>query len=95
MFVDNCSVHKQGHNIGMQKTLWSNYNICIITLPPYSPEFNPTKLMFDALLQRLSSVHTRYNKVGEMNFVDAIGQAMNAFDLHDVKAFYNFCGYKY
>ena len=91
--VDNCSVHLQGDNIGVQRALWSKYQIMMITLPPYSPEFNPTELVFNTLLQRLSSIQARYRTVSEMAFVHAIVRAMDCFDIHDVKAFYNFCGY--
>ena len=91
--VDNCSVHLQGDNIGVQRALWTNYRIMMITLPPYSPKLNPTELVFNTLLQRLSSIQARYRTVSEMAFLDAIVKAMYCFDIHDVKAFYNFCGY--
>ena len=92
--VDNCSVHTQGDNIGVQHALWSKHRIWMIMLPPYSPEFNPTELVFNTLLQRLSSVQARYNTVSEMDFLHDIVRAMDYFDVYDVKVFYNFCGYE-
>ena len=92
--VDNCLVHLQGDNIGVQRVFWEKYRVLMTTLPPYSPEFNPTGLVFNTLLQRLSSIQVRHKTVSEMEFIDEIIKAMNCFDLLDVKALCNFCGYK-
>ena len=92
--VDNCTVHVMGDNSGLKETLLADYGILMMTLPPYSPELNPTELVFNTLLQRLASVQARYNAVHEMDFLQAISIAMNGFSTVDVAAFFNHCGYK-
>ena len=91
--VDNCTVHVQGDNVGLKETLLEEFGVLMVNLPPYSPELNPTELVFNTLLQRLASVQARYNTVTEMDFFRAIEWAMNGFTLIDVHAFYNHCGY--
>ena len=51
--VDNCTIHIKGDNVGIQAELFQNYGILIITLPPYHPDFNPTKLVFDTFLRQI------------------------------------------
>ena len=82
-----------GDNSGLQETLFEDFGVIMITLPPYSPELNPTELVFNALLQRLVSVQARYNAVREMDFFVAIKMAMDGFSNLDARAFYNHCGY--
>ena len=65
----------------------------MLTLPLYSPEFNPTELVFNTLLMRLASVQAQTMLVSEMDFRLAIGMAMDAFDHHNVIAFYRHSGY--
>ena len=91
--VDNCSVHLQGDKIGIQNELWDKYEIMMVPLPPYIPEFNLTELVFNTLLQRLSSVQARHNTMSEIYFYEAIVMTMDWFDHHNVKTFFNFCGY--
>ncbi len=88
--MDMYSVHMQRENIGVQQALYSNYCITMITLPPYSPQFNPAELVFNNLLRRLSRFQASYNTMNEIDFLDAIVRAMDCFDIHDVKAFYKF-----
>ena len=91
--VDNCSIITKGDNIAIQETLFRNYQILMIPLPPYHPDLNPTELVFNTLLQRLSSERARYNCLFARDFEDAIHIAMNNFDHSDVIAFYKNCGY--
>ena len=53
--VDNCTIHAKGDNVGLQKELFFGRGILMIILPPYHPDFNPMELVFNNLLQRLSS----------------------------------------
>ena len=82
--VDNCSIHYQGDNIGLPDALWELYGIRFFALPPYFPEFNPTELVFNALLQRLMSEQSRYKALDATDFKEAIMLEMRAFDLLDV-----------
>ena len=91
--VDNCSIHYQGDNIGLPDALWDLYQIRFVALPPYSPEFNPTELVFNALLQRIRSERARYTSLDAEDFKDAIMIEMSSFDLLDVVRMYKACGY--
>ena len=54
--VDNYSIYLNGGNIGLKGELFKNDEILMITLTPYHPDFNPTELVFNTLLQRLTSL---------------------------------------
>ena len=91
--VDNCTIHYQGDNIGLPQALWDNYRIRLILLPPYSPEYNPTELVFNCLQQRLKAERARYKAIDAADFLDAIKIELNCFDRMDVIRFYRKCGY--
>ena len=91
--VDNCSIHFQGDNIGLADALWDLYQIRFIALPPYSPEFNPTELVFNCLQHRLKCERARYKAIDAADFLDAIMLELDSFDLLDVVRFYKKCGY--
>ena len=69
--VDNCTIHMNGDNIGLQDALKNTHGIWMIPLPPYHPDLNPTELVFNGLLQRLSAQRSRYHSLGADNFLDA------------------------
>ena len=60
----------------------------MITQFPYHPDLNPTELVFQTMLQRLASLHVRYNAYTEQFFVDEIIAMMNSFKLCDVLSFF-------
>ena len=91
--VDNCSIHYQGDCVGLPEALWELYQIRFVALPPYSPELNPTELVFNALLQRLKSERARYTALDAEDFKDALHIEMGSFDLLDVVRMYQACGY--
>ena len=91
--VDNCSIHYKGDNVGLPEALWELYQIRFIALPPYSPELNPTELVFNCLQQRLKAERARYKAIDAANFLQAIKLELDEFDLLDVVCFYNKCGY--
>ena len=91
--VDNCSLHYQGDNVGLAEALRDLFQIHLILLPPYSPELNPTELVFNCLLQRLKAERARYTSIDASDFLDAIKLEMASFDLLDVIRFYKSCGY--
>ena len=65
----------------------------MITLPPYHPDYNPTELIFNALLQRLSAQRVRYKSLAADDFLDAICVKMDTFTCHDVIGFFRHYGY--
>ena len=91
--VDCCTVHIKGDCVGLQEELFQNHGILMITLPPYHPDFNPTELVFQCLLRRLTCDRSRYNSLDATNFLDAVKIEMNNFSLDDVKSFYRKFGY--
>ena len=91
--VDNCTVHFQGDNEGLENALWEMHGINMVFLPPYHPELNPTELVFHTLLERLKSEKARYNSLNAYDFLDAIVNCLNNIDVLDVINFYTECGY--
>ena len=91
--VDNYTIHFQGDNAGLPDALWSLFKIRLIALPPYSPEYNQTELVFNTLQQRLTAERARYKSIDAVDFLDAIKIEMGRFDLLDVVQFYKHCGY--
>lgn len=91
--VDNCTVHFQGDNEGMEDALWELHGINMVFLPPYHPELNPTELVFHTLLERLKSEKARYKSLDAYDFVDAIVKVIKNIDSLDVINFYKECGY--
>ena len=65
----------------------------MINLPPYHPEFNPTELVFNTLLQRLTRIRARYNSLDAVDFKHDIERFVSSFDLSDVLAFYEHISY--
>ena len=65
----------------------------MITLPPYHPDFNPTELVFNTILQRLSGKRARYNSLDADDFLDAIKIELGLFNHRDVISFCRKCGY--
>ena len=93
--VDNCTAHTTGDNTGLHDELFNHHGVLMITLPPYHPDLNPTELVFQTLLQRLVSLHARYNAYIEQSFVDEIIAEMNIFTLCDALSSFQKCGYNY
>ena len=93
LIVDNCTVHNKGDNVGLEMALYDEHGILLMMLPPYHPDFNPTELVFNTLVQRIASEKARYNCIDAEDFVDAIRKYLNDIDLLDVVNFYRHQGY--
>ena len=92
--VDNCTVHNKGDNVGLEDALWDLHCIQLLLLPPYTPELNPTELVFCSLLMKLISKNRCYNSIDAYDFVDAIAQKLDEIsDLNEVERFYQKCTY--
>ena len=101
--LDNCTIHMYGDNVGTQDYLFHEFGILMITLPPYHPDFNPTELVFNTTLQRLSARRARYkcwkipfaDSWREISFRDCIIYELDNFDRNDILSFYHLQGYAY
>ena len=93
LVVDNCTVHYQGDNIGLEETLADMFGITLLTLPAYHPEFNPTELIFQLVFQRLRANRARYTALNNDDFLEEIKNEMSNFDLLDVVKCYDSQGY--
>ena len=91
--VDNCTLHFLGDNIGLKDTLKEMFNITLLLLPAYHPEYNPTELIFQLLFQRMRAKRSRYNALSNDDFVIEIKKEMATFDLLDVVKNYMSQGY--
>ena len=101
--LDNCTIHMYGDNVGTQQYLFEEFGILMITLPPYHPDFNPTELVFNTTLQRLSARRARYkcwriplgNSFRDISFKQCIIFELDNFTRNDILSFYHSQGYAY
>ena len=70
--VDNCTIHMFGDNLVIHYALFNVHRVLMTTSPPYHPEYNPIELVFNTLLQRISSKRACYNSLDVDRFLDAI-----------------------
>ena len=89
--VDNCSIHCKSDNEVLQDVLWDEFNILLITLPPYHPELNPIEQVFHTVVERLQSLGCN-NKIQD-NIVTEVRKVLNLISHREVKSFYRKCGY--
>jgi len=91
--VDNCSIHMQGENEFLMEHLWDEHDIAMIPLPPYTPELNPTELVFNALVARLKATRSRSTVTPGHAFACWIQEELDSMSRSDVKNFYKHMGY--
>ena len=91
--LNNCSIHIQSDNCCLCYSLMTRFGIKLVTIPPYHPELNPTKLVFNTLLMRSRSAKARYSAVSTMDFKTMIEMMLDQITIEDVIQFYNFYGY--
>ena len=91
--VDNCTVHYQGDNVGLEETLQDMFGVTLLALPAYHPEFNPTELIFQLVFQRLRANRARYTALNNDDFLEEVKNEMANFDLLDVVKSYHSQGY--
>ena len=86
-------MHTKGDNLGLTQALWDLHRIRLILLPPYTPELNPTELVFRTLVMRLAAENRRYNCLDAEDFVDAIDKTLATIGLEEVRGYFNSCNY--
>lgn len=91
--LDNCTLHFQDDKIGLEETLKTIFNITLILLHAYHPEYNPTELISQLLFQRMRTNTSRYNTLSNADFVIEIKKEIATFDLLDVVKNYMSQGY--
>jgi transposase len=86
MVMDNLSAHKGGR----VKEIVEGAGCELLYLPPYSPDLNPIEQAFSKVkgLMRKAEVRTREA------LVEAMGRALDAVTVRDVRAFFAHCGYR-
>jgi hypothetical protein len=62
----------------------------LIYLPPYSPDLNPIEEAFSKLKHILRKIGAR----GKEALVEAMGRALEAVSVEDVRGFFAHCGYR-
>ena len=93
--VDNCSVHMKGDNGALQDQLLEGLGVLMVALPPYWCELNPTELVFQTLLARLTAKRARYNSSSNDVFYNCIVDEMYHFSIDDCISFFKKCRYKF
>ena len=82
--LDNCPIHK-GPDLA---EIVGRYGACLLYLPPYSPDFNPTELAFSKLKTWLRTVQVRTRDLLE----EAIKDAAEWITEQDAKNWFDHCG---
>jgi transposase len=84
--MDNLSAHKGGR----VREIIEGRGCELLYLPPYSPDFNPIEEAFSKLkgVLRKSTVRSREA------LVEAMGWALEAITVGDVRGFFDHCGYR-
>ena len=55
LVLDRADIHTGWNIINLADWLWENFRIFILMLPARTPEWNPIKLVWNILVQRLQS----------------------------------------
>jgi transposase len=84
--LDNLSAHKGGR----VKEIVEGAGCELLYLPPYSPDLNPIEQAFSKVkgLMRRAEARTREA------LIEAMGRALDAVTVRDVRAFFAHCGYR-
>ncbi len=62
----------------------------LLYLPPYSPDFNPIEEAFSKVKHILRKIGAR----GKETLIEAMGRALGAVSIEDVRGFFAHCGYR-
>ena len=65
--VFNCIIHRYGDTPDLQEARFDLNEISMM-LPPYHPNYNPTKFVFDNLLVKMKSERARYVALSNNEF---------------------------
>jgi transposase len=86
VLMDNLSAHKGGR----VKEIVESAGCELLYLPPYSPDLNPIEQAFSKVkgLMRRAEARTREA------LIEAMGRALDAVTVRDVRAFFAHCGYR-
>ncbi len=84
--MDNLSAHKGGR----VREIIEGRGCELLYLPPYSPDFNPIEEAFSKLKGRLRKSTVRSREA----LVEAMGWALEAITVGDVRGFFDHCGYR-
>ncbi len=84
--MDNLSAHKSER----VRELIEAAGCEVLYLPPYSPDFNPIEEAFSKIKGILRKAQARTREA----LVEAMGKALDAITVRDVRGFFQHCGYR-
>jgi transposase len=84
--LDNLSAHKGGRVCEIVEAAGCGLRY----LPPYSPDLNPIEQTFSKVKGSLRKAEARSREA----LIEAMGQALDAVTTHDVRSFFEHCGYR-
>ena len=84
--LDNLSSHKGGR----VKEIVEGAGCELVYLPPYSPDYNPIEQVFSKVKGLLRKTEARTREA----LIEAMGRALEAVTVGDVRAFFTHCGYR-
>jgi transposase len=84
--LDNLSAHRGG----TVKEIVEGEGCELIYLPPYSPDLNPIEQAFSKVKGLMRKAEARTREA----LIEAMGRALDAVTVRDVRAFFAHCGYR-
>jgi len=84
--IDNLSAHKSER----VRELIEAAGCEVLYLPPYSPDLNPIEEAFSKIKGILRKAEARSREA----LVEAMGKALDAVTVRDVRGFFEHCGYR-
>ena len=94
LIADNARIHTGGYCSDLVDRLYNNYGVYLIFQPAFSPELNPTELVFNTLVQRMRSQCFRAICQDGDSLLDCASDVLDDVTLDDVLSMYRYCGYK-
>ena len=93
LIVDNARIHFNGYCDGLDDYLWEYWHILLVPLPTYSPEYNPTELLFHTLVERMRAISIRSLCESNTKLLQVVNHILMNVTPKDVYNFFAHCGY--
>ena len=90
---NNAKIHAHGDCKELADALWQSQKILWLPIPPYTPELNPTELVFHTLVERGKVTGPRILQQDNQDIVDVASSVLDGITRDEVVSFYNKCGY--
>ncbi len=91
LILDNAATHMGKGNTVLEDWLWEENSVLVLFLPAHVPEWNPIKLMWNCLTERLKNFDLTSIK-GSHRVVTAVATIIERITHEEIYRFYNKSG---